>query len=166
MKCIIIVMLHSCVITLLSWNRLSCPTLFTDDYLIGIQFHTVESSKTPIMHHCLIKLAFFFCTHEILSQNLPFHDSYMRLVLSRIIVLWAALHCPALIHSPRLTNYETKTGAYVRFSGFSVSLVGSSAESVIIPSIGWNTSDHLVQRFKCKQKLCLTGTSALVHIFQ
>lgn len=60
MKCIIIVMPHSCVITLLSWNRLSCPTLFTDDYLIGIQFHTVESSKTPIMHHCLIKLAFFF----------------------------------------------------------------------------------------------------------
>lgn len=33
--------------------------VFTDDYLIGIQFHTVESSKTSIMHHCLIKVAFF-----------------------------------------------------------------------------------------------------------
>lgn len=49
--------------------------VFTDDYLIGIQFHTVESSKTPIMHHCLIKVA--FRTHEILSQN-PFHHSYMQ----------------------------------------------------------------------------------------
>lgn len=49
--------------------------IFTDDYLIGIQFHTVESSKTPIMHHCLIKVA--FRTHEILSQN-PFHNSYMQ----------------------------------------------------------------------------------------
>lgn len=49
--------------------------VFTDDYLIGIQFHTVESSKTPIIHHCLIKVA--FCTHEILSQN-PFHNSYTQ----------------------------------------------------------------------------------------
>lgn len=32
--------------------------VFTDDYLIGIQFHTVASSKTPIMHHCLIKVVF------------------------------------------------------------------------------------------------------------
>lgn len=48
--------------------------VFTDDYLIGVQFHTVESSKT-IMHHCLIKVA--FRTREIPSQN-PFHNSYMR----------------------------------------------------------------------------------------
>lgn len=50
-------------------------SVFTDDYLIGIQFHTVESSNTPIMHRCLIKVA--FCSHKILSQN-PFHNSYMQ----------------------------------------------------------------------------------------
>lgn len=49
--------------------------VFTDDYLIGIQFHTVESSKRPILHHCLIKVAFH--TRKIPSQN-PFHKSYMQ----------------------------------------------------------------------------------------
>lgn len=71
----------------------------TDDYLIGIQFHTVESSKTPIMHHCLIKVRVFFSrTHEILSKKNI--SQVLHAVLSRIIVLRTALHCPALIHSP------------------------------------------------------------------
>lgn len=39
--------------------------VFTDDYLIGVQFHTLESSKDSFMHHGLIKVAFH--THEILS---------------------------------------------------------------------------------------------------
>lgn len=47
----------------------------TDDYLIGIQFHTLEAQKASFMHHGLIKVAFH--SHEILSQN-PFHNSYMQ----------------------------------------------------------------------------------------
>lgn len=41
--------------------------VFTDDYLIGTQFHTLEGSTTFIMRRCLIKVA--FRTREILSAQ-------------------------------------------------------------------------------------------------
>lgn len=41
--------------------------VFTDDYQIGVQFHTLEGSNMLIIHQGLIKVA--FNSHKILSQK-------------------------------------------------------------------------------------------------
>lgn len=50
--------------------------VFTDDYLIGIHFHTQEGSKSSMMHHCLIKVAFHTHTNPVTQKKSPSRSPY------------------------------------------------------------------------------------------
>lgn len=112
--------------------------VFTDDYLIGIQFHTVESSKTSIMHHCLIKVAFFFALIKSCHKNplftIPTCSPLTHNCITDCITL-SRFNSPPAAYT--LWNKDSSVCGIRWF--FSDSLLSAHAHT-IIPSIGWGPS--------------------------